>query len=215
MSPWLTAFELMCLALGAGGYALGRWMDPRKRARRVLARVSDTPIRELADGDWARVTGRVAALDALAPSPITQRPCIGFRLVVETAVRNDPSNGFTPLLTRESCQPFSISDDTGTAIVEGPFLMGLDVDDSSWTDLPPTLFKLLEEVGAPPGVTHFRFRECWLLPGDRVTVAGAVSVGVHPAGEPRGFREPPVMRRIVGTDRAPVLLRDAVEEALP
>jgi len=215
MSPWVAVFEVMCVALGGAGYILGRWMDPRRRARRAMERVSDTPIRELADGDWARVTGTVAALDVLQQSPVTHRRCIGFRLVIETAVRNDPSNGFTPLLTRESCQPFSLSDETGTALVEGPFLMGLDVDDSSWTDLPPALFKLLEEAGKPTTPAHFRFREAWLLPGDRVTVAGAVSVGVHPAGEPRGFREPPVMRRIVGTDRAPVVLRDAVEEAPP
>ena len=209
---WLVVFELVGVGVLFGGVALRRRHDPRKRARRALEGVRDTPIRDLADGSRARVTGTVAPLHALQPSPVDQRPCIGFRLVVGTAIRGDPSNGFSQVLTRESCQPFSIADETGTAIVEGPFMIGLDVDDSSWTDLPPTLFKLLEDAGVPSSLTNFRFSEAFLLPGDRVTVLGTVAVVFHPAGEPR-LREPPMRSRIVGTDQTPVILRDAVEDS--
>src|SRR5205814_5463800 len=116
------------------------------------------------------------------------------------------------VLTRESCQPFSISDETGMALVDGPFMIGLDVDDSSWTDLPPTLFKVLEDAGIPSNLTNLRFSEAFLLPGDRVTVLGTVNVSVHPAGKRRGFRDPPMMPRIVGTAQSPVVLRDAAED---
>lgn len=195
-----------------GGFLLRRWRDPRKRARRAIEGEQDTPIRELADGDFARVTGKVAALHPLQLSPVDQRPCIGFRLVVGTAIRSDPSNGFAQVLVRESCLPFSVSDETGTALVEGPFLIGLDVDDASWTALPPTLFKVLEDAGVPSNLTNLRFSEAFLLPGDRVTVLGSVHVSVHPAGKRRTFRDPPMMPRIVGTAEAPVVLRDAAEE---
>lgn len=205
--------ELIGAGLAVVGSALSWWWDPRKRARRALDGVGDTPIRELADGDWARVTGKVAALQALQPSPVNQRPCIGYRLVLDTAIRGDPANGFAHLLTRESCHPFSISDETGTAVVEGPFVLGLDFDDSSWTERSPALFKVLDDAGISSTPTGLRFSEAFLLPGDRVTLLGTVSLVVDPAGERRGFREPPLMRRIIGTERTPVMLRDEVEDS--
>ena len=227
MRSWLVVLQLVGVGVLLGRFALKRWLDPRKRARREIEAVRETPIRDLAlegvrdmlirdltDGVRACVTGTVAPLHALQPSPVDQRPCIGFRSVVESAIRGDPSNGFRHVLTRESCQPFSISDETGTAIVEGLFMIDLDFDDSSWTDLPPALFRLLEDAGVSSSTTDLRFSEAFLLPGDRVTVLGAVSVEIHPAGEQSGFREPPMMRRIVGTDRTPVILRDAVEEPI-
>ncbi len=205
----LLVFELVGVGALVGRFAVKRWRDPRKRARRAIEGEQDTLIRELTDGDFARVTGKVAALHPLQPSPVNQRPCIGFRLVVGTAIRSDPSNGFGEVLTRESCQPFSISDETGLALVDGPFMIALDVDDSSWTDLPPTLFKVLEEARIPSNLTNLRFSEAFLLPGDRVTVLGTVNVGIHPAGKRRTFRDPPMMPRIVGTPQSPVVLRDA------
>jgi hypothetical protein len=209
---WLLISELVGVGVLFGGFALRRWLDPRKRKRAALEGVPETPIRDLADGTVARIAGTVAPLHALQPSPVDQRPCMGFRLVVGTAIRGDPSNGFSQVLTRESCQTFAISDETGTAIVEGPFMIDLDVDDSSWTDLPAALFRLLEDAGVPPSTRDLRFSEAFLLPGDRVTVMGAVSVELHPAGEPR-LRDPPMRRRIFGTDRTPVILRDAVDES--
>ena len=238
MRSWLVVLQLVGLGVLLGRFAFRRWRDPRNRARRVLKGVRDrrirdlaiesvrpipirdlamegvrdTLIRELADGVRACVTGTVKPLQALQPSPVDQRSCIGFRSVIERAIRGDPSNGFRHVLTRESCDPFSISDESGTAIVQGPFIIDLEVDDSAWTDLPPALFRLLEDAGVPSDTTDLRFSEAFLLPGDKVTIVGTVSVDIHPAGEPTGFREPPVMRRIIGTDRTPVMLRDAVEE---
>lgn len=209
----LFVFQLVSVGALFGAFALQRWLDPRKRVRRAVEGVRDTPIRDLVDGASARVTGTVAPLHALQPSPVDQRPCIAFRLVVETAIRGDPSNGFGHVLTRENCHSFSITDETGTAIVEGPFMIGLDVDDSAWTDLPPTLFKVLEDAEVPSSLTDLRFSEAFLLPGDRVTVLGAVSVEIHPTGERSGYREPPMRRLISGTGQTPVMLRDAVEDS--
>jgi hypothetical protein len=117
-------------------------------------------------------------------------------------------NGFSHVLTRESCQPFSISDGSGSAIVEGPFTIGLDFDDSAWSDLPPALFRLLAEARVSD-TTDLRFSEAFLLPGDRVTVLGDVAVEIHGRGERIGLRDLPVRRRIFGADRTPVILRDA------
>jgi hypothetical protein len=157
------------------GSAIKRLLDPRKRARRAFDDVPDMLIRALVDGTRARVTGTVSSLHPLRPSPVDQRPSVRLRL-----------QGVENMVARESCQAFSISDETGTAIVEGPFMMSLDGDRS-----------------------YVRFREAMLLPGDRVTVLGTVSITIDPAGEPSGFRDPPTLRRIVGTDQEPVVLSDA------
>jgi hypothetical protein len=90
-------------------------------------------------------------------------------------------------------------------------MIGLDPDNSSWTDLPPGLFRLLEDAGVPSSLTDIRFSEAFLLPGDRVTVLGTVSIDIHPAGERSGFRDVPMRRRILGTGATPVILRDADE----
>jgi len=39
-------------------------------------------------------------------------------------------------------------------VIEGPFLIELDVDDSSWTDLPPAVFTLLEGAEIAPSPTN-------------------------------------------------------------
>jgi len=136
-----------------------------------------------------------------------------FRVTVESAIRNDPANGFRHILARESCQPFSISDETGIEVIEGPFLIELDVDDSSWTDPPPAVFTLLEGAGIAPSPTDvLRYRSALLFPGDRVTVMGRVRIEIHPQGERRGFRDPPIRRRIMGTNESPVVLRDADQD---
>jgi hypothetical protein len=208
----LLFIELAANGIVVAGFALRRLLEARKRARGVLEESWETPIRALTDGTWARVTGTVSPLRPLQPSPIDQRSCIGYRSVIGRS-RGGSSNGFEHMLARESCPPFSIADETGTAVVEGPFIIALDVDDSSWTQLPPGVFKLLDEAGIPSGLPNLRFSEAFLLPGDRVTVVGNVSITIDPTGEPSGFREPPILRRIIGTDLASVVLRDAVDES--
>lgn len=82
-----------------------------------------------------------------------------------------------------------------------------------WTDLPAWLFAFLEDAGFSPAPTDLHFSESFLLPGDQVMVVGITSVEMEPAGERSGLRDPPMKRRIIGTERTPVILRDVVDDA--
>jgi hypothetical protein len=196
------------------GYAFKKWSDPRRRARRAFKGVSDTPIAEILDGDRVRVTGLVGVRGQMTTSPVGQRSCIAFRLVVEAKEYNGSGEAWNAVLIREACAPFSIADETGSAAVEGPFLIGLDPDDGGWANLPPTLFALLEQArvslaGRWGGDREFRFSEAVLKPRDRISVLGRAWHEVDPAGESAGFRKPPMLLHLKGSGDEPVVIADA------
>ena len=160
------------------------------------------------------VTGVVGVRGQMTTSPIGQRSCIAFRLVVEAKEYNGSGEAWNAVLIREACAPFSIADETGSAAVEGPFLIGLDPDDGGWANLPPTLFALLEQArvslaGRWGGDKEFRFSEAVLKPRDRISVLGRAWHEVDPAGESAGFRKPPMLLHLKGSGDDPVVIADA------
>ena len=107
----IVALSAVCLLFVVShGYAW--WANRRDRALR-LARI--VPIAHLKDGRWVMVTGVVGAVEPPMTSPLNQRPCIGFRLLV-SQIPGDP-----PVLKEEECAAFSLEDDTGKVAVDGPF----------------------------------------------------------------------------------------------
>ena len=103
-----------------------RGQSTRRPALSALRRAKNTPIAELKHGEWARVTGVVSAAAPTLTSPIGEDECIGFRLEVTRPDQNilSTSSPVSTVLRRETCQPFSISDETGKAHVDGPFCSG-------------------------------------------------------------------------------------------
>ena len=100
----------LLLQLGAGamaltGYAIGWWFEPRRRARRALTRVQEARLADLRDGDRARVTGIARATDETTTSPIGQRSCIGFHVVVEEKTSGGAGANWHTLLVRSHCLP--------------------------------------------------------------------------------------------------------------
>jgi hypothetical protein len=198
-------------------YAAARWRDPRRRARRALSGVMDTPIGVVEDGARVRITGVVAVQRDSVMAPASRRPCVGYRLVV--SVRGSaPGSELETILVRETCVPFWVQDESGRALVEGPFVLGLDPDERAYADIPPSVYAMLEEAQIPLaglfGVDRdFQFTEARLMAGDRVDILGWASVDVDPAGGPAGRRKLPTLCRIVGTSTDPVILAD-VEQSL-
>src|SRR5262245_32692572 len=128
------------LALAAG---LAWSLQPANQARLAFGRAEDRPIADLKHGEWAKVTGVVTAAGPTLTSPIGGYECIGFRLEVTRPDRQILS----VVLRKEACQPFSISDETGKAHVEGPFFLGLDFADSFI--VPQYRHGFLDEAGVP------------------------------------------------------------------
>ena len=152
-------------------------------------------------------------------SPIDREPCIGFRLVAMGLYgqRNGAHGGgggaygsMQGSVERSGCARFAIADDTGTAFVEGPFLVGLDLD-GEWS-VPVTDFSRLNPLDEyrtrMSGAWAYVYREGRLKPGDRVSVVGRASLEVDPAGARTGMRSPPVIVSLRGSTDDPVIVVD-------
>jgi hypothetical protein len=215
----LTLLQIIAMGLPVVGYALAWWMQPQRRARRVLERAPWKRLCEVRDGDRVRVTGVVRRLRETIVSPVTGRKCLGFRYVVEERA----AAGDWHVVAQESrCVSFGIVDEGVEAVVDGPFLFGLDFDDRGdvWANLPPGLFGVLERARVPlsgplGGEKEFRFREAVLRPDDRILVLGRVSIVVDHRGRREELRGPPLARKINGTTSDPVALADADEDSAP
>jgi hypothetical protein len=209
--PDAGAVYLLVAAAGFASYLHLKLRDPRRRARRVIRALPATAIADVEDGARVRVTGIVSAHREPTTAPVSGRPCIGFRLVVDQTT----NAGSEPVLIREHCDAFWIADGSGRALVEGPLLFGVEPDEA-WSNLPPSLNRMLEEAEVPlrgsfDTYREFQYTEAILASGDRVSVVGRASVTIDPAGESHGHRRPPTLRRIVGQRREPAMVADADE----
>jgi hypothetical protein len=191
-----------------------RWNEPRRRVRRALRAMSESPIGSIEDGARVRISGVVAIHRDTMVSPVDWRVCLGFELAVARKSRAKPQENFV-VLSRRYCQPFVVVDPSGRAVIEGPFLLALGVDDAPWVDLPPAAYPLLQEDGVSLTsalLSHrlkFEYRETVLQPGDRVTLVGRAAVEIDPAGTSTGHRALPRLCRIRGDARAPVMIARA------
>jgi hypothetical protein len=207
--------QLVAMGLPAVGYALAWWMEPTRRARRALEQTSSRRLGDLHDGERGRIEGIARRLHEAVVSPVTGRRCIGYRFVIEEKV----ADSWNVVVRGGRCCPFELVSEDAEATVEGPFLFGLDFDDRGevWANLPPGVFRVLEEArvslsGPFGGEREFRFREAALRSSDRIEVLGRVSIDVDPSGRRDSFRGPPVRRMIRGSAHEPITLADADEE---
>ena len=148
-----------------------RQPQPQRRRPRLFDLRPVTPIAAIKDGDRVRITGRAAARADLLVSPVGRHPCIGFQLIVE---KREPGlvGKWVRVLTQQDLGSFSLTDETGEAAVDGPFV-DLETDESSWTTMPVWLFVTLKEQGVPftepfGDKEQFRYAETILSVGDRI-----------------------------------------------
>jgi hypothetical protein len=180
----------------------------RGPSRRTIEKRESTSIAALEEGGSAKIRGVAAAREPLLTSPVSGRACIGYRITIHQRKAVHVEDGVL-VVRREAWPSFLLTDDTGTAAVEGPFSILLDPDDGAWASLPPSVYALLEEAKVPLE-KEFVFRETLLAPGDRVAVLGRPSLEIDPAG--RGsFREPPRLYVLRGSEDEPTAVIDDEE----
>lgn len=188
-------------------------MSRRAAARRALLQVPETRIAAIKDGDKVRIRGRVLNREPLRTSPVSQRPCVGFRLVVD--YRDDLGVGWQRLVEGGVWESFLLADDTGQVVLHAPFDTKLSpYRETSVESASPGLASLLGREGYPASelfVTGRRFRyvETILEPGDEIVAIGRATVEVDPAGRAPSHREPPVLCHLRGQQDEPVVLADA------
>ena len=124
----LIAALVFDLALMAYWY----WIAPDKRKvfLNQLQRFNPTAIAALPQRELARIMGVGAPRDDLLMSPLGHEPCIGYSTVVEERFLAGP---WRTVFKAAACGTFLVTDESGTAAVEGPVFIALD---PAWTSLP-------------------------------------------------------------------------------
>jgi hypothetical protein len=190
---WLVVTGLLGIAVYAqSSDPKERARRARERARRALARAENTPIADVKDGEWARVTGITRAIGSEITSPASGRPCIGFWRDADSA-----------------CGPFTISDETGLLIVEGPFERTFEIEEL-FSTVPAEHLEFLDQIGVLPRAGHGlpTVREALLRAGQRVSVLGLAFLEPDPDSPAAGLRAVPLVRRMRGSKQRPILLGD-------
>jgi hypothetical protein len=197
-----------CAALAVADRAARR---RREADRRRITGVPETPIAAVKGGQKVRIRGQAVARGPLRTAPVSQRSCIGYRVVVD---RHDYGvEGLERAVEEQAFDAFVLADGTGEAVVHGPFEIKLDSDHTGFENHPPALFDLLERRGVARRdgygwERHFQYVETVLMPGDEIVAVGHATIEVDPAGRAPSHREPPVTCHLKGDDE-PVLLAEA------
>ena len=198
----MTVAGLMADREGLAGQA-GR----RASIRRELMRMPATPIGAVKNGDRVRIQGQVLARAPLRTSPVSELPCVGFRLTID-AGQQSPSQR---VLEQEEFDAIVIADGTGEAILHPPFNLELDPYDARSENVPPLVLDLAKQAGASIAmfgvIGQVAYVETVLKPGDTIMAIGRATVEVDPAGRAPTHREPPMICRLEGADE-PVLIAD-------
>jgi hypothetical protein len=185
----------------------------RNETRRALTGVPETPIGAVKDGEKVRIKGRARGREPVRTSPLSQRPCIGFRVTV------DSSEGDFGLWERvveiETFDSFLLADDTGEAVLHTPFEIRLRAyAESSVDSASPALASLLEKEGMPASEVfvperHFRYAETILSEGEEIVAVGRARIEIDPAGRAPSHRDPPVMVHMRADDAVVILANPA------
>jgi hypothetical protein len=213
-----------------GGSAVVGWLisqpgvTARRRARRrKLMRIPETAIAAVKHGDMVRLKGRAVACAPLLTSPLSQRPCIGFRLLV------DVTRGEV-IADRMEFASFVLADDTGEALMHAPFRVDLEPHDTRYLlsnqlrsrGVPAALNDLVKQSGTK--VTTFGmpdqilYVETLLEPGDEIIAYGRATIEPPTDASARApsDRGPRVRCHLSGTESPsgfdkPVVIADAKE----
>ena len=187
-----------------------KFVDRRRRgaARRQLMRAPETPIALVKDGDRVRLKGQAVPRGPLRTAPVSQRPCIGYRVVLN--YDDLGGSGFRRAVEDEAFDSCLLSDATGEAILHAPFEIRLRPDKMRFEDHPAGLFDLLKRKGIAVRdgfgrERHFQYVETVLLPGDEIIAVGRATIEIDPAGRSPSRRDPPVRCHLKGAD-GPVVI---------
>jgi hypothetical protein len=195
----------------------GRWYLARRRGIPSFARrLARTPERRIAAhaGGPTRFVGSVVVTGAQLEAPLSARPCVYYRVVVEELDDTRGDHGWVVLLDTRDHAPFWLHDDSGRARVD---LTHSRVDVALDVDLPDhdlvALTRgatMLARHGLTPGPRRIlRFREGILGAGQTIAVAGraARTPDPEPPRDARDYREgPELVLELSGTPREPVLV---------
>jgi hypothetical protein len=217
MDAWLL-MGVTALAIGGARAAYTAVVTRQTHQRRLPANRRRTRIDQTSDGP-ARVGGRARRRGDLVKGPLSGRACIAFELMVE----EEREGHWSRCLHLLEARPFTLSDDSGEALVDtaGSFELALVPSVRGYTgwfrrgrrEHLHQLRKLLGARDVPIGhtTTHggwrrFRYEESLLEEGAELWVAGNAAHDVLPDGERTTPRGPPRSLVLRGSADQPLLI---------
>jgi hypothetical protein len=185
----------------------------RTAQRRALMQVPETAIAAVKDGEKVRLKGRAVASAPLRTAPLSQVPCIGFRLVVDAWQGEDEP--MKRVVEQEEFDSFRLSDGSGEAVLHGPFTIELEPHVGGSGPAPPNLRRFLAERDIAVedffGLdNHFEYAEAILFADDEIIAVGRAALEVDPGGRSPSYRDPPFVCHLKAFD-GPVAIANADE----
>lgn len=206
MSAFLIVLLLVLLVLVG---MLARHYSPSEVQRRALLSVPRTNVADAPEGQWVRLVGRVQTGDRVLRAPLSQRPCVAFRVLAEEPPNRD-GKPVPPLIDHHESVAFAIEDASGIARIEGTseqVLIDLDHRERWRTieDATPEVEAYLSRHSRSTSRTNRSrvYREGVITPDEVVTVVGLARWEDDPASgavdpdQQGGFRDAPRKKRLV------------------
>lgn len=209
----LSVMIIAAIAMAVGGW----YFSDRAKTLRAMRAAPRRAIAEVADGEVARLVGRVVPRTTLV-APLTGRPCTYWRVEIDRLVQRRRSTRWQRLGTAAEGATFALDDAGGRAIVDpraAQLVVVLDTTTRSGTfdDATPIEEALLARLGeASRGVVFnhtVRYREGVLEAGEQIAVVGRCQREVDPDSPGGGFRDVVATRVQVGaTETGDLLITD-------
>jgi hypothetical protein len=189
---------------------------------RIRARLRAVPRRAIAavaDGQEARIVGRVVPVSVLT-APLTGRPCVYYEVTVDEYRSNRRGRRWRTIVHEVRGVGFALEDDTGRALIEieGAQLAAvqdLELRSGAFHSATEAENALLERHGLRSQGwllnKKLRYKEAVFAPGETVAALGRGMREPDPdvAATLQGYRDPgPTRLRLGRTERAPLQLSD-------
>ncbi|MFK8001795.1 MAG: hypothetical protein AB8H86_19525 [Polyangiales bacterium] len=193
------AFQFAVMLIGVAVIGLIYYFGAERRLKRRLRKLPiSSSIALTPENQDVRVSGMLAYVEGKAPltAPISGRPCVAWRVLVEVKKSNGKSSSWHKVVDESDSTDFALEDESGRAIVDGSALsLALDFDASDSSDMfndgSPELMTFLQTRGVKTkGLLlkrTLRAREGALEFGEKVTVGGSGKFMNDPSAQ-SGYR---------------------------
>jgi hypothetical protein len=205
--------------LGAFGMRIAFRRD--RRIKRLLRRIKSTPIAEAQDGRVIKIVGELVYAGRSTPSPLSQRECAYYSIVVEEYHSRGTRGGhWREIVREENGVDFFVRDETGMALVRvasgGKYFPALVQDHKARTSPilsnDADLERFLNERGRSVEGSFFRKNlrayEGILEAGERVAVGGIARWMPDPDAAGGNYRETPKRLVLESSESLGVFLSD-------
>jgi len=197
------------------------WFSADQVARRAMRKVPMRVIRDVLEGEKARIVGEAAG-DAPIPAPLSGRSCFYWRVTVEEYRRRGKHGSWRTIIDEQEGVDFVVKDGTGKAWIRASHVHSLLEKDARFAsgilnDAGPELEAFLARHGhSSEGLLfnkNMRYREGVVEPGEAVAVVGIgrwAQDPDEPAQAAAGYRDMVTPKRLVmePPEDGPLLLSD-------